>query len=127
MSAHPFHTLTSTAKTGLRAAVTLLFTLFSLIAPGTMPEAQAGTITMVICTGLETTTVTLDADGNPVETQHELCDWAGQAKVDRAPAIDFPAQAAHISAFAPKLTRTSQAVAQLRPDRTRPRGPPTAL
>lgn len=125
MSARPFHNLMSTAKTGLRAAITLLFMLFSLIAPGTMPEAQAGTITMVICTGLETTTVTLDADGNPVDTQHQLCDWASQAALDRAPAMDFPAQAAHITAFAPKLTRASQALAQLRPDRTRPRGPPT--
>lgn len=127
MSSRPFHNLISVAKTGLRAAITLLFILFSLIAPGTMPEAQGGTITMVICTGLDTTTVMLDADGNPVETQHQMCDWAGQVTLDRAPAIDFPAQAAHISAFAPKLTRVSQALAQLRPDRTRPRGPPTPL
>ncbi|WP_299600001.1 hypothetical protein [uncultured Tateyamaria sp.] len=127
MSARPFNNLISLARVGLRAAITLLFMLFSLIAPGTMPEAQAGTITMVICTGLDTTTVTLDADGNPVEAQHQLCDWAGQATLDRAPAIDFPAHAAQISAFTPKLTRVSQALAQLRPDRTRPRGPPAHL
>lgn len=127
MSARPFHSLISRAKMGLRASITLLFMLFSLIAPGTMPEAQAGTITMVICTGLDTTTVTLDADGNPVETRHQMCDWAGQGTLDRAPAIDFPAQVAHISAFVPKLTRVSQALAQLRPDRTRPRGPPPPL
>lgn len=127
MIAHLSYTLISMANPGLRAAITLLFTLFSLIAPGTMPEARAGTSTMVICTGLDTRTVTLNADGHPVETQHELCDWASQAKVDHGSAIDFPVQAAHISAFAPKLTRVSHAIAQLRPDRTRPRGPPTHL
>ncbi|WP_299552550.1 hypothetical protein [uncultured Tateyamaria sp.] len=127
MPARPSYSLFSAARAGLRAAFTLLFTLFSLIAPGAMPQAQAGTITMVICTGLDTATITLDADGNPADAQHQLCDWAGQVTLDRAPAIDFPAQAAHISAFAPKLTRASQALAQLRPDSTRPRGPPTLL
>lgn len=110
-----------------RTVFTLFFTLFSLIAPGAMPEAKAGTITMVICTGLDTMTVTVDADGNPVETQHQLCDWAGQGAVDRVPDITFHTEAAQITAFAPKLTHASAALSRHRPDRTRPRGPPSFL
>ncbi|WP_299607539.1 hypothetical protein [uncultured Tateyamaria sp.] len=116
-----------TAQRATRALFTLIFTLFSLIAPGAMPEANAGGITMVICTGLETTTVTLDADGNPLEAQHQLCDWAGQTALDSLPDTAFHAEAAEITAFAPNLTRVSTALALHRPDRTRPRGPPTPL
>lgn len=111
----------------IRAAHVLLFVAFSCLTPGTMPTAQAGSITLVLCTGDGTTTVTLDADGNPVEAQHDRCDWsAGIAHAVLQSPLMVPA-ALQIRAYVP-VTQTAALVTG-QPQRTQnhTRGPPILL
>ncbi|KZY31644.1 hypothetical protein A3731_04555 [Roseovarius sp. HI0049] len=60
------------------AALVLLFAVYAGLAPGTMPAWTKGGLTLVLCTGGETITVTLDENGDPVERTHERCDWSVQ-------------------------------------------------
>lgn len=56
----------------------LVFALYAGFAPGTMPAWLNGGLTLVLCTGGETVTITLDENGDPVERTHERCDWSVQ-------------------------------------------------
>jgi hypothetical protein len=60
------------------ACLVLLFAFYAGLAPGTMPAWMNGALTLVLCTGGETVTVTLDENGNPVERTHQRCDWSVQ-------------------------------------------------
>ncbi|MFD2741012.1 hypothetical protein ACFSUD_15620 [Sulfitobacter aestuarii] len=53
-----------------------IFVFFASFAPGVMPMAHGGTITVELCTGEGMVEVTLDAQGNPVEHGLPACGWA---------------------------------------------------
>ena len=50
------------------ACLVLLFAFYAGLAPGTMPAWMNGALTLVLCTGGETVTVTLDENGIPDDT-----------------------------------------------------------
>jgi hypothetical protein len=111
----------------IRAAHVLLFVAFSCLTPGTMPAAQAGGLTLVLCTGDGTTTITLDAKGNPVEAQHAPCDWsAGMAHVALQSPLMVPA-ALQIRAYVPVVQAAALVTGQVARSQNRPRGPPLFL
>ncbi|MDM8164654.1 hypothetical protein [Roseovarius sp.] len=93
------------------ACLVLLFAFYAGLAPGTMPAWMNGALTLVLCTGGETVTVTLDENGNPVERTHQRCDWSVQLlaadTAAPAPALPRPATAhpaeAEIRAFAARV------------------------
>lgn len=60
------------------AVFVLIFAFYAGLAPGTMPAWLNGGLTLVLCTGGETVTITLDENGDPVERTHERCDWSVQ-------------------------------------------------
>ncbi|WP_422032340.1 hypothetical protein [Roseovarius sp.] len=108
--------MTATARPRRRlrpvgAVLVLIFALYAGLAPGTMPAWMNGALTLVLCTGGETVTVTLDENGNPVERTHQRCDWSVQLlaadTAAPAPALPRPATAhpadAEIRAFAARV------------------------
>ncbi|UOA28445.1 hypothetical protein [Pseudosulfitobacter sp. DSM 107133] len=112
----------------IRAAHVMLFVAFSCLTPGTMPAAQAGGLTLVLCTGDgTTTTITLDASGNPVEAQHDRCDWsAGMAHVTLQSPLMVPA-ALQIRAYVPTVQGAALVTGQVARSQNHPRGPPVLL
>lgn len=111
----------------IRAVHVLLFVVFSCLTPGTMPAAQTGGVTLVLCTGDGTTTVTLDADGNPVEAQHDRCDWsAGAAHVTLQSPLTVPV-ALQIRAYVPTVQTAALVAGQQGRTQNHTRGPPTLL
>lgn len=58
------------------AILVMIFAFHAGFAPGTMPAWADGALTLVLCTGGETITVTLDENGDPVERTHQRCDWS---------------------------------------------------
>lgn len=103
-------TATARPRRRLRPAgvvLVLIFALYAGLAPGTMPAWMNGALTLVLCTGGETVTVTLDENGTPVERTHQRCDWSVQLlaadTAAPAPALPRPATAhpadAEIRAF----------------------------
>lgn len=111
----------------VRAVHLLLFVAFSCLTPGTMPAAQAGGLTLVLCTGDGTTTVTLDADGNPVEAQHDRCDWsAGIAHGVLQSPLLVPA-ALQIRAYVPTVQTAALVTGQQGRSQNLTRGPPIFL
>ncbi|ASM73521.1 MULTISPECIES: hypothetical protein [Roseobacteraceae] len=111
----------------VRAMHVLLFVAFSCLTPGTMPMAQAGGLTLVLCTGGGTTTVTLDAQGNPVEAGHSRCDWsAGLANVVLQSPLMVPS-ALQIRAYVPVINTAALVTAQVKRTQNHTRGPPAHL
>lgn len=120
----PLHAKTTAL---IRAVHVLLFVVFSCLTPGTMPAAQAGGFTLVLCTGDGTTTVTLDADGNPVEAQHDRCDWsAGIAHAVLQSPLMVPA-ALQIRAYVPVVLAAALVTGQPQRTQNHTRGPPILL
>ncbi|KEJ95056.1 hypothetical protein SAMN05444149_103116 [Pseudosulfitobacter pseudonitzschiae] len=111
----------------IRAVHVLLFVAFSCLTPGTMPVAQAGGFTLVLCTGDGTTTVTLDAGGNPVQAQHDRCDWsAGVAQAVLHSPLMVPA-ALQIRAYVPTFQTAALVAGQQGRTQNHTRGPPILL
>ena len=120
----PLHAKTTAL---IRAVHVLLFVVFSCLTPGTMPAAQAGGITLVLCTGDGTTTVTLDADGNPVQVPHDRCDWsAGIAHAVLQSPLMVPA-ALQIRAYVPTVPTVALVTGQPQRTQNHTRGPPILL
>ncbi|MCR8824998.1 hypothetical protein [Pseudosulfitobacter koreensis] len=111
----------------IRAAHVLLFVAFSCLTPGTMPTAQAGVMTLVLCTGHGTTTVTLDANGDPVDAQHAPCDWsAGVAHAVLDAPLMVPA-AQQIRAHVSTVQVAALVTGQVKRSQNLTRGPPILL
>lgn len=105
-------------------ALVLTVTGFSLAqARGGDPSAMAG-MEVVICTGIGMTTITIGADGEPVETQHVCPDGAQNFVAEfNVPVMDRPEGAP--VALTPVVVALSVSE---RPETTpAARGPPTLI
>ena len=104
-----------------------LFAAIACLAPGTMPVVGPGGLTVVLCTDSGPVLLTVDANGDPVETQRAPCAWSVHAAfIDPGP----PASAvtsAEFYAFAATPTRTIAENSRDWSDQNRPRGPPRFL
>lgn len=105
----------------------VFFATFSCLAPGTMLQPQSTGLTVILCTGAGLASVTLDADGKPVEKQGTLCAWS-----INSPLADLtdPAQIgrdADYSTFIPAAIQASAATGRDWYDPGSPRGPPNFL
>ncbi|MEP4978123.1 hypothetical protein [Ascidiaceihabitans sp.] len=97
------------------------------LAPGTMPQAQYGGFTVVLCTGDGPVTMTLDENGDPIEAQHAPCDWSAQVIAADVPLHAPLATPARLTAFVPNLEAPHVPVrfALVQPNPAR--GPPQTL
>ncbi len=104
-----------------------LFTVFSCLAPGTMPEVRAGGLTVVICTGAGLTSVTLDENGQPLEVAHAPCEWSVPVQTADIVTSRPAPTVGTFAEFKPEATKSFAPTRQDKADQNRPRGPPHIL
>lgn len=120
-------TQTRTAK-AIHTIALMPFVLFSLIAPGTMPVYSENGLEIVICSGTETKTVTIDLeDGHPAEALEHPCAWGAQFHIALVPQTILPQPT--IVAFDINLPTPATVVVADQKDPSYPgaRGPPHLL
>jgi hypothetical protein len=78
-------------------AFVMLFAVMSTFATGTMLEKSETGVSVIICTGADTHTIQIDADGNPIAPQHTPCEWSVQALAIDAMSVDLIARDAFYS------------------------------
>lgn len=114
-------------KTRKAVAAMLLLPLvvFSFFSAGTMPGYSKQGFEIVICSGSGLTTVTVDADGQPVETEaYKTCEWSMLLHAAMALSADSVASAVEFAKDAAVFPRQAALSSQRDIVDIHVRGPP---